>query len=65
MDAVLPLLRRSDDIKNGGRYVSNDMKMTVKHGKSEGKRGLSVKISEAVNVTSTLKRQSAENAAQF
>lgn len=39
------------------------MKMTVKHDKSEAKRGLSVKISEAVNVTSTLKRWSAENAA--
>lgn len=65
MDAVLPMLRRSDDIKNwGDMCLYNDMKMTVKHGKSEAKWGLSVKISEAVNVTSTLiKRRSAENAA--
>ena len=58
MDAVLPMLRRSDDIKNwGDMCLYNDMKMTVKHDKSEAKRGLSVKISEAVNVTSTLKRR--------
>lgn len=64
MDTVLPMLRRSDDIKIwGDTCLYNDMKMTVKHDKSEAKRGLSVKTSEAVNVTSTLKRWSAENAA--
>jgi hypothetical protein len=64
VDAVLPMLRRSDDIKNlGDICLYNDMEMTVKHVKSEAKRGSSVKISEAVNVTSTLKRRSAENAA--
>jgi hypothetical protein len=47
MDAVLPMLRRSDDTKKlGDVCLYNDRKMTVKHGKSETKRGLSVKISE-------------------